>query len=117
MIFPSDYKNQASAKFGESSQSVNAQTKAESDIHHLRMQVDRLFMISEALWEFIKKHHDLDESALFRQVMDIDARDGKIDGKSVPKPKNCPECNHILPREKPFCLYCGTIVIKEVFDR
>lgn len=112
MKFPSNHTSSDPLANQPTSSSLNA----DHEIEYLKMQVERLFMISEALWEFIKEKNGLEDSELFRMVMDIDAKDGRIDGKVAPQPTKCPECNHILPRTKPFCLYCGTYVVKKVFD-
>jgi len=92
--------------------------QATSEVNLLKSEVERLLMISEALWGFIKKEHDLEDTELFEKVLEIDARDGRIDGKvAKTKPQKCPECSHTLPKRKPFCLYCGVRLAKDVFER
>lgn len=86
-------------------------------IRDLKAQVDQLYLLTESLWEFIRKDNNLDEIEIFKKVMDIDARDGKIDGKSARPPKKCHKCGHILPKLRPFCLYCGEKHVPEPFDR
>jgi len=91
---------------------------ARADVQHLEQQVERLLMISEALWSFIKEHHGYSDSDLFEKVLQIDASDGKIDGKVArTPPQQCPKCQRPLPRTKPFCMYCGTAVVRDCFER
>ena len=100
---------------------INAAYKGKSvkpNTEYLESEVERLLMITEALWSFIKDHHNLEDKELFEKIIEIDAKDGKVDGKvSASGPKNCPQCDRILPRKKPFCMYCGITVTKDCFDR
>ena len=75
-------------------------------------------MISEALWCFIKKEHNLDDEDLFNKVLEIDAEDGRVDGKVAKSPpKKCKSCRRTLPRKKNFCVYCGEVIVRDVFER
>jgi len=91
---------------------------ANTEINFLKQEVERLLMITEGLWELIKQNTNLTDEELHNKVIEIDARDGKIDGKVKPSPpKKCSNCNKILARRKPFCMYCGEIVNKDIFER
>ncbi len=116
MIFPSNIDPSDPAIKEQVASTPNPQLSPEHEIEYLKTQVERLYMITEALWEFAKDKHGFDDKDLFRKVMEIDGRDGRIDGKVRHKPVPCPECNHTLPRNKAFCLYCGTYVAKQVFE-
>ncbi len=90
-----------------------------ADIFSLQQDVERLLLITEGLWSFIKRHHGYKDKDLYEVVNAIDARDGQIDGKlaKTNTPEKCPECGRTLPRRKPFCSYCGTKVVRGCFDR
>jgi hypothetical protein len=102
-----------------SANSANSKARSNStDIEFLKSEIERLLMITESLWGYIKKEHDYEDKDLFKKVLEIDARDGRVDGKvAASAPKKCPECNYTLPRRKPFCLYCGTRIAKDCFER
>lgn len=92
--------------------------KAQTDVYFLKQEVERLLMISEALWGFIKEHHDYSDEDLQKKILKIDAADGKVDGKvKASGPKKCIECNRTLPRKKSFCIYCGAVHLKDAFER
>ncbi|NQZ68213.1 MAG: hypothetical protein HRT89_09090 [Lentisphaeria bacterium] len=92
--------------------------RARNDVSYLENEVERLLMISEAMWCFIKENHDLKDEDLFAKVIEIDGKDGKVDGRVSPTvPKNCPECDRVLPKKKPFCFFCGVTVQKDCFER
>ena len=73
----------------------------------LAVDVDRLFMITQALWELLKEKHGYTDESLMKKITEIDLRDGKLDGKTARKERpNCPSCGRKMGRH-PTCLYCG----------
>ena len=92
--------------------------KAETNSEFLEREVDRLYLIVEALWEFIRDKNGWVDEDLELKIQGIDQRDGKLDGKATrDKPKNCSECGRALSRTKPFCIYCGNPVTGTTFER
>ncbi len=59
--------------------------------------VEKLLMITEALWTIIKEQLGYEDEELIRRIEEIDMRDGKLDGK-VKGSVNplCPECQRVL---------------------
>ena len=93
-------------------------SQAKLEVEFMRQEVDRILMINEALWEIIKETNHLDKDLLYKKMIEIDGRDGKVDGKVAKNPpKHCAKCNQVLPKGKPFCFYCGNKSIGEVFER
>ena len=80
--------------------------------------VEKLFMITEALWTILKEERSYSNDKLIKKIQEIDLRDGKLDGK-VAKQQNpsCPKCKHALMGKHPVCLYCGTVVNRGPFER
>ncbi len=80
--------------------------------------VEKLFMITEALWTILKDQHGYTDENLGQMIQDIDLRDGKLDGR-VAKQQNpsCPQCGRTLMGKHPVCLYCGTAVVRDPFER
>jgi ribosomal protein S27AE len=93
-----------------------AATRTKTDL--MQADVEKLLMITEALWSILKEHHGYTDDHLGQMMQDIDLRDGKLDGK-VAKQQNqaCPECGRILIGKHPVCLYCGTAVVRAPFER
>jgi hypothetical protein len=84
----------------------------------LEVDVERLLMISEALWTMLKEKHGYTDEVLEQRIMDIDLRDGKLDGRVADSPPGkCPKCDRPLMKRRPRCMYCGEIVSVEVFER
>jgi len=91
---------------------VRTQTEA------ITCDVEKLFMITEALWTILKEQHGYSDDDLIGKIQEIDLRDGKLDGK-VAKQNNpaCPQCKRALIGKHPVCLYCGTEVTRGPFER
>ncbi len=84
-------------------------TQASNQVMHLRREVDRLLMITEALWEIVRDREGLTDDQLIAKIDEIDMRDGAIDGQRAKEaPTDCGECGRTLARRQPVCIYCGT---------
>ncbi|MFA7331768.1 MAG: hypothetical protein WC326_11925 [Candidatus Delongbacteria bacterium] len=77
-------------------------------VETLERRVAMLLMTSQALWDFIKRHHDLTDADLLAQLKEIEAEAGRPDGKAVKEAiRNCPACGKTLQKTTGTCLYCG----------
>jgi hypothetical protein len=88
------------------------------DVARLQAQVERLLIVTEALWTILREKTGLDEQELLRQMVQIDLRDGKLDGRvaSTP-PEPCPKCHRIVSKGAIRCLYCGEPLLTNPFAR
>jgi hypothetical protein len=97
----------------------HARADAESANTNLRLltyEVQRLEMILEALWTFIRENHDLTDLELLNRVNKIDMRDGKLDGRAASEPvPRCPHCGRTPLRKRPNCVYCGKALETGIF--
>ncbi len=87
-------------------------------IESLESDVERLLMITEALWQFISENNLITDGELVERIREIDLRDGRLDGR-VAKQKNpeCPQCGRTIIGKHPVCLYCGSVVDRDPFQR
>ena len=91
---------------------------AASDISQLQMQVERLLLVTEALWTILKEKHGLEDKELLRQMVQIDLRDGRMDGKvAATPPEPCPKCQRIVAKNSVRCMYCGEPLLMNPFAR
>ncbi|NQU40132.1 MAG: hypothetical protein HQ523_09280 [Lentisphaerae bacterium] len=101
---------------GERASRTAAEVRSKNEA--LQCDVEKLFMITEALWSLLKLEHGYADEDLGRMIQDIDLRDGKLDGKVAKQPNpSCPECDRTLMGKHPVCLYCGTSVALDPFER
>ena len=91
---------------------------AEEKVEVIKSDIERLLMITEALWMILKKEGGYADADLTSLITEIDLRDGRLDGRVAGgPPQSCPSCAHILGRKRPFCVYCGKPVPVEPFAR
>ena len=91
---------------------------AKSENEFIKNDIERLLMITEALWMLLKKEHGYEDSVLSQLIAEIDLRDGKLDGRvSKVAPELCPYCNRAISKKRAFCIFCGKSVARELFAR
>jgi hypothetical protein len=120
MFYPSLFAATISSQNAEMTAMGAQQTarNAEHAADMLRCDVDRLLMITEALWTFIKQQHGYQDEDLAKLITEIDLRDGKLDGRVAPtEPRTCPSCGRVLSKNRPVCLYCGKPAAVVPFER
>ena len=92
--------------------------RAITEIQSLKFDIERLLMITEALWTLLREQHGYSEDVLLNKITEMDMRDGRMDGKvAASAPFNCPKCSRPLGKRRPACIYCGTPVVWDPFER
>ena len=88
-------------------------------VHKNSMDIERLLMITEALWTIVKEERGLDDDQLLRRIIEIDMRDEKYDGKVASRggARTCPSCDRPVSKRRPVCLYCGKQLLPNPFAR
>src|SRR3984957_16389545 len=88
------------------------ETKSEADL--LKHDIDRLMMITESLWAFMKKQHGYMDDDLAKAVGAIDLRHSGADKDAQEK---CPSCGRMVSAHRRLCIYCGNPVPESLFER
>ena len=90
---------------------INAVSKENSAlvtrVECLEDNIDRLTLITQALWELLQKKLGIEESELTLLIEEIDLRDGRLDGKISKTPQKCSKCNQSVSVKTNVCFYCG----------
>lgn len=79
----------------------------EAQTRELSAAIDKLILITRAMWEITAKEKGLTDEDLINKVNEIDLRDGKADGKMQTAIRQCPSCGRNLFVGHRKCLYCG----------
>jgi hypothetical protein len=89
-----------------------------ADVEVLKLDIERLLMITEALWGILKEKHGYADEELIRRIQEIDMSDGQLDGKVArQRPSACPKCGRLMVRNHTVCLYCGQASTEAPFVR
>ena len=102
-------KGISEAKTDASRAKQDARSQA-AHIRSLEFSVQRMSLVSQALWELLRTRFQMSEEELLAKIQEIDLRDGKLDNRISPQANNCPSCNRILSTKNVRCIYCGTEV-------
>ena len=76
----------------------------------LRQDIEKLYMLIEALWAIVKESTGLKDEDLVKLVHEIDLQDGKLDGRNSANAevRKCSQCGRTLLQGQSKCSYCGT---------
>ena len=92
--------------------------EAKTNVDNLSHDIDRLLMITEALWTLMKKEHGYADEVLTKLIEEIDSRKVIVNGMVVKDPpRACPKCGKPNPAKRLFCLYCGKPILTHPFAR
>ena len=80
---------------------------ARNAVFDLENKIDKLSLICQAMWSLIKDKTDLTEEDLVKRVIDIDLKDGKLDGKYSNPIVKCKKCDAAISHRFKKCLFCG----------
>lgn len=102
------YQQQQINTAARSADRAISKTERHTDyIEDLQQHVERLSLASQAMWELIKSRTALTEADLETKILEIDARDGRIDGKINTQPISCPSCGRTTSSRRDTCVMCG----------
>ena len=83
----------------------------------LEDRLDKLTLITMAVWELLREKAKLTEADLLEKVQELDLRDGVPDGKVTRGISQCPKCGRNMSPRHQRCMYCGSEkLIASVFD-
>jgi hypothetical protein len=72
-----------------------------------KQELDELTLACQAMWELFRDHFGYTDAHLKAKMLEIDARDGTLDGKIGAELVDCPHCGQRASTMKPNCVYCG----------
>ena len=75
--------------------------------HLLEQRIDKLMLITRALWELLQQESKLEEHHLVAKLAEIDLRDGDLDHQLRQPVLDCPNCGRKLNAHNRHCIYCG----------
>jgi hypothetical protein len=103
-------------KIAEAKQTANdAKAKASGQAHNIAgidHKLEMLALTCQAMWELLRDHSDLTEEDIEQKVLEIDGRDGKIDGRMGAQTLDCPSCGRPTNSRRASCVICGAELSK-----
>jgi hypothetical protein len=78
-----------------------------ADIADISRKVDRLSLACQAMWELLRDRSELTEDDIEAKILEIDGRDGRVDGKIATKLVDCATCGRPTNSRRGSCVMCG----------
>jgi hypothetical protein len=88
----------------------NAEAKVDryaKTVEDLQRHVERLSLACQAMWELLRLCSDVTEDDLEKKILEIDGRDGSVDGKIGVQALDCPACGRKTSSKRSSCVMCG----------
>ena len=82
----------------------------DTEIRDLRRHLDRLSLASQSMWELLREHSELTEEDLEAKILEVDGRDGIVDGKISRQITVCGNCGKNTNTRRTICIMCGAPV-------
>src|SRR5215469_11555557 len=99
-------------------QAENTANEAQTQIDIFKHDIDRLLLITEAMWTFMKQEHGYTDDTLVKLIQDLERQKTSATGVSVKDPPvACPSCGRNNTATRPFCMYCGKPLQMNPFAR
>lgn len=76
-------------------------------VRNLERRVELLMVVCQAQWELLRERTGLTEEELAEKITEVDARDGREDGRIGRMIADCPACGRSGSTRRELCLYCG----------
>ena len=85
----------------------------------MRQDIEKLYLLVEALWAVLKQATGLKDDDLADLVQQIDLEDGKLDGCNAENTvaRTCANCGKTLLRGQTRCAYCGEEMLDSALFR
>ena len=86
-----------------------ATSKSESmskKVSYLEEKVEFMRIANQALWEIVSEKFDITTDDFKTRILEVDFRDGFLDGKETMRILDCPNCHQKVNSKRALCLYC-----------
>ena len=90
--------------------------RSRTEVQEIQERLDRLALLTEALWSLLKDRSDTTDEELLEHVRAVDLQDGVLDGKVRRGASECASCGRMVGKHHLHCIYCGAETQRPPFD-
>jgi hypothetical protein len=103
------------SKLGEASaaaeQALSKVRSNQDEIARINARIEKLALTCQALYEILRDKTDVKDADVVAKMDEIDARDGKANGKMNQQVLDCPGCGQKTNSRRSTCVICGERLI------
>ena len=100
-------ENAAASARGSAARAQSAASSAGRDVRALEDRLERLSLVTMAMWSLLQDKTRLTEEDLLERVRTLDLMDGNPDGKATVTVSKCRKCDRTMAPRHRKCIYCG----------
>ena len=75
-------------------------------ISRLEEKIEFMRVANQVLWEIVSEKCGVTVDEFKARVMEVDVRDGALDGRVTMRILDCPNCHQKVNSKRALCLYC-----------
>lgn len=106
------YSQSLSSRIDSDQTSTKAE-RAKLETKELTERVERLQLACQAMWEVIRDTTPITEQDLEAKILEVDTRDGKVDGKISTHSLTCHACGKPTNSKRDRCVMCGAFLRRQ----
>ena len=96
----------------------SAANEAKTNVEIFKHDIDRLLLVTEALWTLMKQQHGYTDDVLVGLIQDIEKQKAAAYASAAKDPPAaCPYCGRLNTATRSFCMYCGKALPAKPFAR
>ena len=82
-------------------------------IDRISNDISRIALFNKTILRLLIKNGVFTKDEFRDALIDIDKKDGSLDGKITKKKRDsssCPKCKKLIPPNRDTCMYCGYVI-------
>jgi hypothetical protein len=96
----------------------SAAREAQTNVEIFKHDIDRLLLVTEALWTLMKQQQGYKDDVLIALIQDIEKQKAAAYANAAKDPPAaCPSCGRLNTATRSFCMYCGKPLPAKPFAR
>ncbi len=113
MIWELQQQSKIASAEEKAQRAISKADRYAQDIADLKRHSERLSLACQAMWELVRERTGLTEDEIETKILEIDARDGRIDRKIATRQLVCPSCGKPTNSRRTTCVLCGVPLPRE----
>lgn len=118
MFYPSMYAGYGNFTASVAASAESTAREAQTNVEIFKHDIDRLLLVTEALWTLMKQQHGYTDDLLVGLIQSIEKQKVAANATAAKDPPvPCPFCSRLNTATRSFCMYCGKPLPAKPFAR
>jgi hypothetical protein len=118
MFYPSTIYAYTNFAASAAASAESAAREAQTNVEIFQHDIDRLLLVTEALWTLMKQQNGYTDDVLVGLIQQIEKEKAAANANATKDPPApCPFCGRLNTATRSFCMYCGKALPAKPFAR